>query len=188
MIHAALAGLRALNDAWDLDDARDSVGLLTNILQLTHHFVMATLGAGVVDLQKQYSKYVVGPSTKEDDDSTTAIDDDYKKRTMVDFSLHLGRVVLGCRRWYPLFPQEHWDYEWYYGDSHWDASGKAKKRKPSPSGGHSTKRRKTSHGKGAGGGKGKGGKGKGKGGKGKGGKGKGYKSQQLQRYAQGGRW
>jgi hypothetical protein len=98
MIHAALAGLRALNDAWDLDDARDSVGLLTNILQSTHHFVMATLGAGVVDLQKQYSKYVVGPSTKEDDDSTTAIDDDYKKRTMVDFSLHLGRVVLGCRR------------------------------------------------------------------------------------------
>jgi hypothetical protein len=69
--------------------------LLTNILQSTHHLVMANLGSGVVDLQKQYSKYVVGPTTKVEDDSSTAIDEDYKKRTTVDFFLHLGRVVLG---------------------------------------------------------------------------------------------
>jgi hypothetical protein len=95
MVHAALAGCRAINEAWTLDDVRDSMVLLTNILQSTHHLVMASLGSGVVDLQKQYSKYVVGPTAKEEDDSTTAIDDDYKKRTMVDFFLLYGRFGLG---------------------------------------------------------------------------------------------
>jgi hypothetical protein len=98
MVHAALAGCRAINDAWSLDEVRASMVILTNILQSTHHLVVASLGSGVVDLQKQYSKYVLGPSSKEEDDSMTAIDDDYKKRTMVDFSLLYGRFGLGCHR------------------------------------------------------------------------------------------
>jgi hypothetical protein len=86
MVHAALAGCRAINEAWSLDEVRASMLILTNILHSGHHLVMAHLASGVVDLQKQFSKYVMGPTLREEDDSMTVIDDDYKKRNMVDFS------------------------------------------------------------------------------------------------------